>query len=401
MLFLVFLLLRCAAKDFNVEDYGAVPDGKTDSTKFIQAAFDAMTKAGESGSVALFPSGKYVFGPVVLENINNGAIQFKDSTLIGLADKSKWAQTGDSKSPYVPWITVQKCNSFDISGGLFNGRGDYWWKVVPDYEENNIRPFLMQLKSITNLTCHGLTLTNSPHTHLKSANVKQAEYYDLVLNTTEKSNNTDGIMFANSQYIHVHDVWVRNGDDSIKFNDDTHDVLAENSFLSGGHGCSIGGASAKLTIKNVMFRNMQLEDMTFGGRIKITKKTKGVIANVTWQNFTMAAVERPMAIDVGYHSISHGIYRSSSKPNIVIDNINFLQITAKDKVNNAKHQWREGHGGGGPIKQPGEFICADYAPCPTVHLKDIAIDTTKAWECKDMSLDNPEKVKPTLPSSCV
>lgn len=57
-----------AAEGFNVKDFGAVGDGKTDDTAAIQAALD-KAKAGPRGAFVTLPAGEYrVTAPLCVEN---------------------------------------------------------------------------------------------------------------------------------------------------------------------------------------------------------------------------------------------------------------------------------------------------------------------------------------------
>jgi polygalacturonase len=51
---------------YNVVDYGAIPDGKTNDTAAIARAVAAC--AAEKGGTVIFPSGRYLTGSIVLES---------------------------------------------------------------------------------------------------------------------------------------------------------------------------------------------------------------------------------------------------------------------------------------------------------------------------------------------
>lgn len=54
------------AKDYNILDYGAVPDGKTMNTTAIQSAIDMAAKKGK-GRVVI-PEGIFLTGSIILKS---------------------------------------------------------------------------------------------------------------------------------------------------------------------------------------------------------------------------------------------------------------------------------------------------------------------------------------------
>jgi len=75
--------------------------------------------------------------------------------------------------------------------------------------------------------------------------------------------NTDGIdPGSGSQWVHIHDIFIHNGDDSIAVKPSdpcTRDILVENSHLEFGHGCSIGSVGSGC-VENIIFRNISMSN---------------------------------------------------------------------------------------------------------------------------------------------
>ena len=67
LLLIVTTFNFASAKDFNIEDYGAVGDDKTISTEGVQKAIDACTKNG--GGRVVVPGGRtYIIGTIYLKS---------------------------------------------------------------------------------------------------------------------------------------------------------------------------------------------------------------------------------------------------------------------------------------------------------------------------------------------
>ena len=62
----LLLSLLLYAGDFDITQYGAVGDGKTLNTAFIQKAIDACNKSG--GGKVIFPAGIYLSATIELKD---------------------------------------------------------------------------------------------------------------------------------------------------------------------------------------------------------------------------------------------------------------------------------------------------------------------------------------------
>jgi polygalacturonase len=284
-----------------------------------------------------------------------------------LTDAKKWAKEGDD---YIPWIQGSSCSGLTIHGGAFEGHNSFW-DFLKNKKQDNPRPYMMKFSDVTDFKAHNITLKNSPHTHFKIAGGKNVEIWNMHLETKMATENTDGIMLANVQKGHVHEVWIQNGDDCLKANDNSHNVVFENGTCIGGHGLSIGGGGSSLGIQDIMFRNFELQDMSNGARIKFTSKTSGFVNNVTYQNLTMKHVKHPLYITTGYQSTQASLSSTTSSTRLKLEDINYIDITATDD--------KAIGGSGGSIASPGDFECDSTAPCKDLHLRKVTMTTKKKW----------------------
>ena len=115
------------AKDFNITDYGAVGDGKTNCTQAINKAISAANKAG--GGRVVVPPGTFLTGAIYLKSnvnlyISQGAVvKFStDPNQYLPAVFTRWE--GVECMNYSPLIYAYKEKNIAITGkGTLDGQG--------------------------------------------------------------------------------------------------------------------------------------------------------------------------------------------------------------------------------------------------------------------------------------
>lgn len=107
---------------YNVQRFGANPDGKSDCTKAFLSAWDAACASTQPANIYV-PPGRYLLRNV---NINgrlckNKAINIRiDGTLVAPSDYNVIGNSGS-------WLTFQRVTGVSISGGTLDGQGANLW----------------------------------------------------------------------------------------------------------------------------------------------------------------------------------------------------------------------------------------------------------------------------------
>lgn len=104
--------------------------------------------------------------------------------------------------------------------------------------------------------------------------------------------------------IHIHNVWIHNGDDSVavkpsSLGDCTRDVLVEHSHFEFGHGCSIGSVGSGC-VENVLFRNITMSDQENGCRVKSYSEYAGYVRNITWEDIVVKDTGSCITVNANY-----------------------------------------------------------------------------------------------------
>ena len=116
------------AKDFKITDYGAVADGKTDSTEAIAKAIKACSDAG--GGRVVVPAGEFFTGPIHLVSHVNLHVE-KDAVLKFSTDPKAYLPVvftrfeGTELYNYSPLIYAIDQENIAVTGeGTLDGQAD-------------------------------------------------------------------------------------------------------------------------------------------------------------------------------------------------------------------------------------------------------------------------------------
>ncbi|KAA3482996.1 polygalacturonase [Gossypium australe] len=323
---------------FNVLDFGAKGDGKSDDTKAFQDTWAAACKV-EASTVVVPAEFVFLVGPISFSGPYCQAnIVFQlDGTIIAPTDARPWGKG------LLQWLEFTKLKGIAIQGkGIIDGRGSGWWQDAPyedpyDDERKLIIPlnstvqerppmpvityfsFNLPLEFYVDFT--GITIQNSPQCHLKFDNCMGVVVHDITVSSPGDSPNTDGIHLQNSN-----DVLIHSSDLACVSASSYHSKFFYNSRLL------------------VSFLTYNLKSHLQGG--------SGSVQGVLFSNIQVSEVQLPVVIDQFYCDKRKC---SNETAAVALSGITYEKIRGTYTV------------------KPVHFACSDSLPCIGVTLSAIEL----------------------------
>ncbi|KAI5580712.1 hypothetical protein BDE02_08G171800 [Populus trichocarpa] len=367
---------------FNVLDFGAKGNGKSDDTKAFQAAWAAACKV--EASTLIVPA-EYVFlvGPISFSGPYCQAnIVFQlDGTIIAPSNANAWGRG------LLQWLEFTKLVGITIQGkGTIDGSGSVWWQDYPfedpiDSESeliiplNNtvqqhppmpirnelngkmpsIKPTALRFYGSFNVTVTGITIQNSPQCHLKFDNCVGVVVHDMRVSSPGNSPNTDGIHLQNSKDVLIRSTDLACGDDCVSIQTGCTNVYIHNVNCGPGHGISIGGLgkdNTKACVSNITVRDVVMHGTMTGVRVKTWQGGSGSVQGVLFSNIQVFEVQLPIVIDQFYCDKRKCKNQTSA---VALSGITYENIRGTYTV------------------KPVHFACSDALPCMDVSLTTIEL----------------------------
>ncbi|TYK15613.1 polygalacturonase [Cucumis melo var. makuwa] len=368
---------------FNVLDFGAKGDGKTDDTKAFQDTWTASCKV--AASTFIVPS-KYVFlvGPISFSGpYCQPDIVFQlDGTIIAPTDFKVWGKG------LLQWLQFTKLMGLTIQGnGVIDGRGSVWWQEISPYDDPiddefklliplnstvqekppaparselvgkmpRIKPTALRFYGSFNVTVTGITIQNSPQCHLKFDNCIGVLVHDFNVSSPGDSLNTDGIHLQNSKDVLIYSSTLSCGDDCISIQTGCSNVYIHNVNCGPGHGISIGSLgkdNTKACVSNITVRDVIMHNTMNGVRIKTWQGGLGFVQGVLFSNIQVSEVKIPIVIDQFYCDKAKCSNQTSA---VALSGINYERIRGTYTV------------------KPVHFACSDNLPCTDISLTAIEL----------------------------
>ncbi|KAL2336108.1 hypothetical protein Fmac_010554 [Flemingia macrophylla] len=339
---------------YNVVNFGAKADGKTDCTKpFIKAWQSACTSL--SPATIYVPKGRYLLGNTNFRGPCKRKVTFLIAgTLVAPEDYKALGNSGF-------WILFNHVENVVISGGKLDAKGAAFWNCRRSGKNCPVGARLcsMTFNWVNNLVVSGITSVNSQLSHLVINPCNNVLVKNVKLIAPDQSPNTDGIHVERSTGVTINGCTMQTGDDCISIGDATYNLFMSNIKCGPGHGVSIGSLGKEMEEKGV--ENVTLTNAIFSGsdngvRIKTwARPSNGFVRNVRFQNIIMDKVENPIIIDQNYCPNNQGCPGQ-------ISGIKISQIT----YSNIK--------GSSATSEAVTFDCSPSNPCQGIKLQDINLN---------------------------
>ncbi|KAG5537569.1 hypothetical protein RHGRI_024877 [Rhododendron griersonianum] len=275
---------------FNVVNFGAAGDGKTD---------DSQVSLSLSLSLSLMLSGVCLycmecsisifswFQEILLHQTQNGHGLAITSTL-GLPSLTSMGSFSVERDKLMVRAQLGgqtlACKTCKLSGSKCSG------------------PSALAFTRCDDLILNGLTHINSPRSHININNCKGVIVSNLHIIAPQTSPNTDGIDISGSSSIIIRNCTIGTGDDCIAIGGGSSNVDINGVTCGPGHGISIGalGRGGYDTVEEIHVRNCTFKGTMNGVRIKTWQGGTGYARKISFEKISFVAVDNPIIIDQFY-----------------------------------------------------------------------------------------------------
>lgn len=294
---MLIILSASAQKIYNVKNFGAKGDGKTDDAIAIQKAIDACSKTG--GKVVIPAPFTFMAGPFNLRSnieffVEGGA------TLLANPNEKVYTKSAFRNNPGegTIWIGGGNINNLTISGtGKIDGNGISF--MGAELEDSYVlKPF-----NIVDPRPHVLTIVGGNNIRIKDIHIGNSAYWtvhligcnDVVISgitllNSLKVRNSDGIDLDHSKNVRISDCYIESGDDCICLKNRREyeefgrceNITVSNCTMT-SRSCAIKIGSENMdTIRQVVFNNCIIKKSNRG--VGIQNRDEGVVSDVIFSN---------------------------------------------------------------------------------------------------------------------
>ncbi|KAE8706140.1 CTC-interacting domain 9 [Hibiscus syriacus] len=350
--FSVYLPAVQGARTFNVREYGAIADGRTDNRKaFVRAWTDACNRNGVS--IVYVPRGVYMLGAVEFSGPCKGPIIFSVNGRL----KAPMGASSDAEN----WIAFQYVNNLVMKGGgTLDGQGPSAWSLNDCQTNPNCKqlPTTLKFDFVTNSRIKRIRSVNSKNTHIGFFGCNNVNVSKVSILAPDDSPNTDGIKIGSSTHIRISRSKISTGDDCVAILSGSSRIDISNVHCGPGHGISIGSLGKYQGEKNVdgvSVRKCLFRETENGVRIKTWESPIRVtVSNILFQDILMDRVLNPIIIDQTYCPISSCNQQTAS--HVQIRDVTYRNIWGTSRS---------------PVAVSME--CSKQFPCQNVVMTDVVL----------------------------
>jgi hypothetical protein len=326
---------------FVITDRGALPDGKTLSTKAIQASIDACHKAG--GGQVLVPPGRYLTAPIFLRS-NVELHLMTGATLQATTDKSLYPlidgrHGGVERKVHASLITGLDLENVSVTGnGVLDGDGFHWINAEQEcidlrikrklvtseglagYPEDaplkHPRPRLINLVKCSRVDLTGFTLERTPHYNVHLVYCDDVAVTGVRAKLVDKTLNASGVVVDSCRNVRISGCAISSGDDGISLKAgfgedgrrvalDCSDIVIQNCTFTDSDGAAVAiGSETAGGIHNIVVTGCVMDNVKWGFRVKTNRGRGGYVDNVRVSDLVIKRARRHGIELTAWHDIT-------------------------------------------------------------------------------------------------
>jgi polygalacturonase len=330
------------ARDFNIQDFGAIGDGTTDCTDAFSKAISACSLEG--GGRIVVPTGVFLTGTIHLKSNVNLWVT-RNATILFSQDTKKYLPVvltrfeGVELMNYSPFIYAYGQENIAITGqGTLDGQADstIWWPWTGDTDDgwiagnpnhNNDRESLFRMAEIgvpvkervfgescylrvnfiqpyncKNILIDSVTICRSPMWEIHPVLCENVTVQNVKV--ISHGPNNDGCNPESSKNVLIKNCYFDTGDDCIaiksgrnadgrRINVPSENIVIQGCTMKDGHGGVVIGSEISGSCRNVFAENciMDSPHLDRALRIKTNSLRGGVVENIFMRNCTVGEVK--------------------------------------------------------------------------------------------------------------
>ncbi len=340
-----------AAKTVDVTTVGAIGDGTTLNTKFLQKVIDDCS--ANDGCTLKFPKGVFLSGAIFLKPKVNLFLD-KGAVIKGSTDRKDYPKMMTRiEGQFVEWlpalINADKVDNLKISGsGTLDGNGvpfweDFWTRRKANPTTTNLdveRPRLAFIQNSKDVKIIGITFKDSGFWNLHIYNCKKVLVENVRFEVKEglRAPSSDGIDIDSSQNVTVRGCTFRVDDDAVclkgtkgpfalndKLSPPVENILITNCIFERGHGVLTLGSEGTI-IRNVIIENSKVTGPIPLVRLKLRPDTPQLYENIHYRNITLDSTGSIFEVRPWKQFFD---LKGQTPPNSIVRNITISNIKGK------------------------------------------------------------------------
>ncbi|NCI46851.1 glycoside hydrolase family 28 protein [Sediminibacterium soli] len=317
-------------KIFQANQYGAVGDGSTVNSAFIQKAIDACAAAG--GGIVTFRPGTYVTGSLFVKSNVELRID-KEVLLLGSQDFADYPEIDtriagiEMKWPAALLNFIDVTNAAVTGSGIVNARGKFCWdkywtmrkdydakglRWIVDYDAKRVRTVLVQ--NASDITLKNLTFKNAGFWTVQLLYSHHLTVDGLVIKNNEDGHgpSTDGIDIDSSSWTLIQNCDIDCNDDNfclkagrdwdgLRVNRPTEYVVIRKCLARRGGGLITLGSETSGGIRHVLATELVARNTDNGLRIKSAVTRGGLIEDIYFRNSQLDSVRNVFQYNLNWN----------------------------------------------------------------------------------------------------